>query len=155
MRFARSVPPAVPGIMFLSGGLSEEEATVNLNAINSLAAQQRTQHWSLSFSFGRALQVYWTLACSKQASAFYRCMHAWLPAEFLVVLQASVLKLWTEDRNGPEPQLRAREMAAALAAANAAATRGQYRGPHPSLASDGASLRETFRGWCTEVGSCE
>ena len=53
----RSVPPAVPGIMFLSGGLSEEEATVNLNAINSLAQQQNSQHWALSFSFGRALQA--------------------------------------------------------------------------------------------------
>jgi fructose-bisphosphate aldolase class I len=30
----RTVPPALPGIMFLSGGQSEEEATVNLNAIN-------------------------------------------------------------------------------------------------------------------------
>ena len=48
----------MPGIMFLSGGLSEEEATVNLNAINSLAQQQQnSQHWALSFSFGRALQV--------------------------------------------------------------------------------------------------
>ena len=47
----------MPGIMFLSGGLSEEEATVNLNAINTLAAQQASQHWALSFSFGRALQV--------------------------------------------------------------------------------------------------
>ena len=51
------MPPAVPGIMFLSGGLSEEEATVNLNAINVLAVQQASQHWALSFSFGRALQV--------------------------------------------------------------------------------------------------
>lgn len=57
MGVRRSVPPAVPGIMFLSGGLSEEEATVNLNAINTLAAQQASQHWALSFSFGRALQV--------------------------------------------------------------------------------------------------
>jgi hypothetical protein len=32
----RVVPPAIPGIMFLSGGQSEEEATVNLNAINTL-----------------------------------------------------------------------------------------------------------------------
>ncbi len=39
--------------MFLSGGQSEEEATVNLNAMNSLA---EVKPWSLSFSFGRALQ---------------------------------------------------------------------------------------------------
>jgi len=48
----RSVPAAVPGIMFLSGGQSEEEATMNLNAINSLGDLP----WSASFSFGRALQ---------------------------------------------------------------------------------------------------
>ena len=31
---ARTVPPAMPGIVFLSGGQSEDEASVNLNAIN-------------------------------------------------------------------------------------------------------------------------
>jgi fructose-bisphosphate aldolase class I len=43
--------------MFLSGGQSEEEATVNLNALNRLAQQGGKAPWSLSFSFGRALQV--------------------------------------------------------------------------------------------------
>jgi fructose-bisphosphate aldolase class I len=47
-----SVPEPVPGIVFLSGGQSEKEATRNLNAINS----QGTYPWALSFSFGRALQ---------------------------------------------------------------------------------------------------
>jgi len=50
----RTVPPAVPGIMFLSGGQSEEEATLNLNAMNKL---QTKKPWTLSFSFGRALQA--------------------------------------------------------------------------------------------------
>ncbi|MCO5572756.1 hypothetical protein L7F22_026515 [Adiantum nelumboides] len=49
----RTVPVAVPGIMFLSGGQSEEEATLNLNAINTLNA---IKPWVLSFSYGRALQ---------------------------------------------------------------------------------------------------
>ncbi|CAA2972181.1 fructose-bisphosphate aldolase, cytoplasmic isozyme 1 [Olea europaea subsp. europaea] len=49
----RTVPPAVPGIVFLSGGQSEEEATVNLNAMNKLEVLKL---WTLSFSFGRALQ---------------------------------------------------------------------------------------------------
>lgn len=53
----RSVPPAVPGIMFLSGGLSEEEATLNLNALNRAAAESGGVPWRLSFSFGRALQA--------------------------------------------------------------------------------------------------
>jgi len=53
------VPPAVPGIMFLSGGQSEEEATTNLNTMNALAdsgLREFRAPWSLSFSYGRALQ---------------------------------------------------------------------------------------------------
>ncbi|MET0765932.1 MAG: class I fructose-bisphosphate aldolase [Blastococcus sp.] len=49
----RSVPAAVPGIVFLSGGQSDEEATSNLDALN----RQGPQPWELSFSFGRALQA--------------------------------------------------------------------------------------------------
>ncbi|KAJ1695941.1 hypothetical protein LUZ63_012639 [Rhynchospora breviuscula] len=49
----RTVPPAVPAIVFLSGGQSEEEATRNLNAMNKLEGKKP---WSLTFSFGRALQ---------------------------------------------------------------------------------------------------
>jgi len=50
----RSVPPAVPGITFLSGGQSEEEATNSLNAINN--EKFGTLPWCATFSFGRALQ---------------------------------------------------------------------------------------------------
>lgn len=50
--FRRVVPAAVPGINFLSGGQTPEEATRNLNAMNSGPAQP----WNLSFSYGRALQ---------------------------------------------------------------------------------------------------
>jgi fructose-bisphosphate aldolase, class I len=47
------VPAAVPGIVFLSGGQSDEQATARLNAMN-----QRGPHpWQLSFSYGRALQA--------------------------------------------------------------------------------------------------
>ncbi|XP_011625979.1 fructose-bisphosphate aldolase 6, cytosolic [Amborella trichopoda] len=49
----RTVPAAVPAIVFLSGGQSEEEATLNLNAMNKL---KTNKPWNLSFSFGRALQ---------------------------------------------------------------------------------------------------
>lgn len=49
----RFVPAAVPGIMFLSGGLSDFVATQNLNAMNRLGPAP----WQLSFSFGRALQA--------------------------------------------------------------------------------------------------
>jgi fructose-bisphosphate aldolase class I len=50
---ARTIPPAIPGIMFLSGGQGEEEASRNLNAINSVPLKRP---WILSFSYGRALQ---------------------------------------------------------------------------------------------------
>jgi fructose-bisphosphate aldolase, class I len=49
--FLRHVPSAVPGIVFLSGGQSELQATENLNAINRIGGP-----WALSFSYGRALQ---------------------------------------------------------------------------------------------------
>ena len=49
----RHVPAAVPGVVFLSGGQSEEEATSRLNAMNTLGPHP----WKLSFSYGRALQA--------------------------------------------------------------------------------------------------
>ncbi|KAI3428677.1 hypothetical protein D9Q98_007500 [Chlorella vulgaris] len=113
------VPAAIPGIMFLSGGQTEEEATINLNRINQEAQQSGGCPWSLSFSFGRSLQ-------------------------------ASVLKLWSEDQ-GEASKARCREMAAALAHANSRAVLGKFEGPHPSITSQQGSLRETFRGWRTDV----
>ncbi|PKL43129.1 MAG: fructose-bisphosphate aldolase class I, partial [Candidatus Riflebacteria bacterium HGW-Riflebacteria-2] len=50
---ARYVPAAVPGIVFLSGGQSAEDATAHLNAINKLGPHP----WHVSFSYGRALQA--------------------------------------------------------------------------------------------------
>ena len=51
--FYKHVPAAVPGIVFLSGGQSDEDATAHLNAMN-----KRGPHpWQLSFSYGRALQA--------------------------------------------------------------------------------------------------
>ena len=55
--FADTVPAAVPGCVFLSGGQSDEEATVNLNAINQAAAGTSAAPWELSFSYGRGLQA--------------------------------------------------------------------------------------------------
>ena len=50
----RSVPAAVPGIVFLSGGQSDETATLHLNSMN---ANHMDLPWKLSFSYGRALQA--------------------------------------------------------------------------------------------------
>jgi fructose-bisphosphate aldolase class I len=49
----RTVPSSVPGITFLSGGLSEEEASIYLNTMNSI---KRKGPWAVTFSYGRALQ---------------------------------------------------------------------------------------------------
>jgi fructose-bisphosphate aldolase, class I len=51
--FRTVVPAAVPGIVFLSGGQGDEEATANLDAINKLGPHP----WQISFSYGRALQA--------------------------------------------------------------------------------------------------
>lgn len=50
---SRTVPAAVPGIVFLSGGQSAVEATAHLNAMNAMGGGP----WELSFSYGRALQA--------------------------------------------------------------------------------------------------
>ncbi|MFM9109645.1 MAG: class I fructose-bisphosphate aldolase [Prochlorococcaceae cyanobacterium] len=52
---SRTVPAAVPAILFLSGGLSEEDASLALNAITQAAALGHAP-WHRGFSFGRALQ---------------------------------------------------------------------------------------------------
>jgi fructose-bisphosphate aldolase, class I len=51
--FYRHVPAAVPGIVFLSGGQSDEQATARLNVMNARGPYP----WQLSFSYGRALQA--------------------------------------------------------------------------------------------------
>ncbi|KOC62375.1 Fructose-bisphosphate aldolase [Habropoda laboriosa] len=49
----RTVPPAVPAVLFLSGGQSDKDAVLNLNAINTYEGKKP---WTLSFCYGRALQ---------------------------------------------------------------------------------------------------
>ena len=51
---SRTVPPALVGVTFLSGGQTEEEASLHLNYMNQV--QDIRRPWFLSFSFGRALQ---------------------------------------------------------------------------------------------------
>ena len=65
--FRRSVPAALPGIVFLSGGQSDEEATANRNAINE-RANEFGAPWALSFSYGRGLQAAPLKAWSGQSS---------------------------------------------------------------------------------------
>lgn len=49
----RCIPPAMPGVTFLSGGISEEDASIYLNEINKI---DRKGPWALTFSFSRAMQ---------------------------------------------------------------------------------------------------
>jgi len=51
--FRHTVPAAVPGIVFLSGGQTSAQATANLSAMNAMSA---VHPWQLSYSYGRALQ---------------------------------------------------------------------------------------------------
>ncbi len=68
----RHVPAALPGIVFLSGGQSDEDATANLSALN----QHEPQPWQLSFSFGRALQAAALKAWSGSAENVGAAQHA-------------------------------------------------------------------------------
>jgi fructose-bisphosphate aldolase class I len=67
----RSVPAAVPGIVFLSGGQSDVRATEHLDALNRMEPEHAP--WQLSFSFGRALQApalkQWAGMAGKAAAA--------------------------------------------------------------------------------------
>ena len=74
--FRRAVPAAVPGIVFLSGGQSDDEATVNLNAINRLVGAATP--WQLSFSYGRGLQATPLKAWSGLAAKIPQAQEAFL-----------------------------------------------------------------------------
>ena len=52
---SRTIVPSLPGVVFLSGGQSEEDASLNLNAMNALKGIEKP--WALTFSYGRALQA--------------------------------------------------------------------------------------------------
>ena len=72
--FRRQIPAAIPGIVFLSGGQSDWQATAHLNAMNA----QYELPWSLSFSYARALQrqpmAIWR-NCADNAPAAQAALH--------------------------------------------------------------------------------
>lgn len=71
---SRYVPAAVPGIVFLSGGQSAQEATAHLNAMNALGSHP----WEVSFSYGRALQAPVLAAWKGQEANFAAAQKAFL-----------------------------------------------------------------------------
>ena len=54
--FLRTIPPAMPGVVFLSGGQSDDDATTNLQAI-AIAGAKANAPWQLTYSYGRGLQA--------------------------------------------------------------------------------------------------
>ena len=54
--FLRTIPPAMPGVVFLSGGQSDDDATTNLQAIAAAGAKAGAP-WQLTYSYGRGLQA--------------------------------------------------------------------------------------------------
>ena len=90
--FLRSVPAAVPGIVFLSGGQTDEQATARLDAMNKLGPHP----WELSFSYGRALQAP-ALKAWKGEVANVRRGQGRVPAPCAA------------ERRGPQRQLLARD----------------------------------------------
>jgi fructose-bisphosphate aldolase class I len=94
--FLRYVPAAVPGIVFLSGGQSEVEATENLNAINRVGGP-----WPLSFSYGRALQASALKAWAGDASSAETAQAAFVHRARMNSL--AVAGEWTAEREQPVP----------------------------------------------------
>jgi len=96
----RSVPPAVPGIHFLSGGMGAEEATQNLQLLQRACPRAP---WSLSFSYGRALQdaVLKTWAGVPENAAEAQA----LLRELARVNAEAQLGVWNEEHPSPGPRL--------------------------------------------------
>ncbi|KAI8101259.1 hypothetical protein M9435_001367 [Picochlorum sp. BPE23] len=111
------VPPAVPGIMFLSGGMTETQSTSNLNMLNvvSKSSVDYRAPWSLSFSFGRGLQ-------------------------------ASVLKMWSTMGPGSEQECKTKAEEIARVNGKASIGAYLTGDNHPSICEAGGTLQEDFRG---------
>ncbi len=90
--FHACVPTSVPGIVFLSGGQSDEDATAHLDAMNKRGALP----WKLSFSYGRALQAAPLKAWGGQADNVVAAQQAFLHRAQMNGLAA--LGQWDESR---------------------------------------------------------
>ncbi len=78
------MPPAIPGILFLSGGLSEEDASSYLCAINTFPGKKP---WALTFGFGRGKKT-------KSTSILCKCMYFNYVIIYVSALQTTALKTW-------------------------------------------------------------
>jgi len=92
----RTVPAAVPGVTFLSGGQSEIEATMNLSCMNQV---KMLKPWALTFSYGRALQASVLQAWKGKPENVHAAQQVLLKRAYLNGL-ASVGKYTGEDSSG-------------------------------------------------------
>jgi fructose-bisphosphate aldolase, class I len=113
----QTVPPAVKGIMFLSGGQTEYQSTVNLNELNvtARAFDEFAVPYRLSFSFGRGLQ-------------------------------ASVLDMWSRGESKEACMKKAEEVARVNGLAARGAFNEAVDGAHPTVLPKSGNLQESFRG---------
>lgn len=68
----RTVPPAVPAVIFLSGGQTDEDSVINLNAI---ANYEGKKPWQLTYCYGRALQVHYILIHHQNYKCYFNLIH--------------------------------------------------------------------------------
>ncbi|XP_063038715.1 fructose-bisphosphate aldolase A-like [Melospiza melodia melodia] len=126
----RTVPPAVPGITFLSGGQSEEEASINLNAIS------RCPQWITFLSGGQSVEE-----ASINLNTINRCLlpRPWaLTFSYGRALQASALKAWGGKKDNTKA---AQEEYVKRALANSLACQGKYT---PSGTAGAAASESLF-----------
>merc|ERR1712106_719556 len=93
----RCLPPAMPGVTFPSGGISEEDSSLYLNEINKI---KRVGPWALTFSFSRAMQS----SCIKVWSGKPENIEA-AQAQLLARARANAAASKGEYKAGSEPSL--------------------------------------------------
>ena len=157
------VPAEVPGIVLLSGGLSERRATEVLQAINA----EKRKRTTAATAAAAAAAATGEEGKRESSSSPFPSEYPWaISFSFGRARQASAMRLWSagkkesagsgvrgaEEEKEQEEQERT-SIAAARAAveassnANRKASLGTYGGPHPTAASDAVDLREGFRGF--------
>jgi fructose-bisphosphate aldolase, class I len=99
--FQHTVPAAVPGIAFLSGGQTDEEATRNLDAINRMA-REVVAPWRLTFSYGRGLQSAPQQAWQGASANLARAQRAFLHRARLTAAASSGAYTPAMEAEGPE-----------------------------------------------------
>lgn len=144
MALRETVPPAVKGIMFLSGGQTEYQSTVNLNYLN-VVSKAYPDEFAVPYVFevaDIAQLLIWSVA---------RCLLPLIPSftryalsfSFGRGLQASVLEMWRRGDSVQACMNKAEE----IARVNGLAARGAFfEDGHPTILPKTGNLQETFRG---------